>query len=175
MKWRGRTPTVAIVIAVAIAVALAACSPALNWRQVPLERISVLLPCKPDRAQRALRIGARDVTLSMAGCEAAGALFAVSHIPLADTGAPDGLVKDWRAATLANMHAISVVDSSSAVPSGFTTASRIAVQGQRPDGSAVQGQLVWLVAGSDVFHLAVYGERLTPEMVDTFFSDTKLQ
>jgi hypothetical protein len=102
-------------------------------------------------------------------------LYAVSHIPLSDTGAPDGLVKDWRVATLANLHATSVVDSSFAVPPGFTTASRIAVQGQRPDGSPVQGQLVWLVAGSDVFHLAVYGERLTPELIDTFFSDAKVQ
>jgi hypothetical protein len=85
------------------------------------------------------------------------------------------LVKDWRTATLANMRATSVVDSPLALPPGFTAASRIAVQGQRPDGSAVQGQLVWLVAGRDVFHLAVYGERLTQEMVDTFFSDTKLQ
>lgn len=164
-----------LVVACTFAVALAACSPALNWRQVPLERISVLLPCKPDRAQRNQRLGARDVTLSMAGCEAAGALYAVSHIPLADTAATTGLVQDWRAATLANMRATSVADSALAVPPGFTSASRIAVQGQRPDGSAVQGQLVWLVAGSDVFHLAVYGERLTSESVDTFFSDTKLQ
>ncbi len=161
--------------ALALAVALTACTPTLNWRQVPLERITVLLPCKPDRAQRTLRLGERDVTLSMAGCEAAGALFAVSHIPLADTTATTGLVQDWRAAMLANMHATSVVDSPLPVPPGFTVASRIAVQGQRPDGSPVQGQLVWLASGSDVFHLAVYGERLTPELVDTFFSDAKIQ
>ena len=171
MKWQERALTVALIAAVA----LAACSPALNWRQVPLERITVLLPCKPDRAQRNLRVGERDVQLSMAGCEAAGALFAVSHIPLADTTATAGLVQDWRTATLANMRATAVVESPLAVPPGFTAASRIAVQGQRPDGSLVQGQLVWLVSGSDVFHLAVYGERLTQEMTDTFFSDTKLQ
>jgi hypothetical protein len=171
VTWRERTLTAAL----AAAVALAACSPALNWRQVPLERISAFLPCKPDRAQRTLRLGERDVTLSMAGCEAAGALFAVSHIPLADTTATAGLVQDWRAAMLANIRATAVVESPLTVPPGFTAASRIAVQGQRPDGSPVQGQLVWLVSGSDVFHFAVYGERLTPELVDTFFSDTKIQ
>lgn len=171
MKWRERAPTAALIAVVA----LAACSPALNWRRVPLERIAVLLPCKPDRAQRNQRLGARDVKLSMAGCEAAGALYAISHIPLAEPAATTSLVQDWRAATLANMRATSVIESPLAVPPGFTAASRIAVQGQRPDGSLVQGQLVWLVSGSDVFHLAVYGERLTQEMTDTFFSDTKLQ
>ncbi len=169
MKWHGRA------LPVALLVALAACSPALNWRQVPLERVTVLLPCKPDRAQRTMRVGTREVQLSMAGCEAAGALFAVSHIPLADVAATAGLVQDWRTAMLTNVHAASVADNPMPVPTGFTTANRIAVQGQRPDGSPVQGQLVWLVAGSDVFHLAVYGDRLTPELIDTFFSEVKVQ
>jgi hypothetical protein len=111
----------------------------------------------------------------MAGCEAAGALFAVSHIPLADAAATSGLVQDWRTAMLTNVHAASVADNPMPVPTGFTTANRITVQGQRPDGSPVQGQLVWLVAGSDVFHLAVYGDRLTPELIDTFFSEVKVQ
>jgi hypothetical protein len=154
---------------------LAACTPALNWRQVPLDRINVLLPCKPDRAERTMRVGTREVKLSMAGCEAGGALFAVSHIPLADEAATAGLMQDWRAATLANLHATSIVENPLPVPTGFTAANRIAVQGQRPDGSPVQGQLLWLVAGSNVFHLAVYGERLTPELADTFFSDAKVQ
>lgn len=167
MRWHGRT--------LALLLALVACSPALNWRQVPLERITVLLPCKPDRAQRTMRVGIREVQLSMAGCEAAGALFAVSHIPLADAAATAGLVQDWRAAMLANLHASSVVDTPLPAPAGFTVTSRIAVQGQRPDGSPVQGQLVWLVAGNDVFHLAVYGERLTAEQTDSFFSDIKVQ
>src|SRR5689334_7855840 len=67
--------------AAAAVFALAACSPTFNWREVPIADAGLvaLLPCKPDRAERALPLGAESVRVDMAGCEAGGATFAVAH------------------------------------------------------------------------------------------------
>lgn len=51
-------------LAVLAAVALlAACSPAFNWREVPVAGAGLvaMLPCKVDRATRALPLGAESV------------------------------------------------------------------------------------------------------------------
>jgi len=154
---------------------LAACAPALNWRQVPLDRITVLLPCKPDRAQRSLRLGERDVTISMAGCEADGAIFAVSHMHQPDATSATAVAREWRTATLANIRATSVVEAAMAPVAGATAATLLSAHGMRPDAKEVHAQLAWLVAGDDVFHVAAYASRLRPEQTDSLFSDIKIQ
>src|SRR3989338_9422391 len=65
---------------------LVGCSPALNWRSVPLPEagITITLPCKPDQATRTVELAGGPVELSMAGCDVDGATFAVSHAALAD-------------------------------------------------------------------------------------------
>ena len=61
--------------ALAAGLALAGCSPAFNWREVRPEntRLQVLLPCKPDKAQKVVPLGGQATTLSMLGCDAGGA------------------------------------------------------------------------------------------------------
>ena len=166
-----RTATLGLVLAAV----LAGCSPALNWRQVSLDRITLLLPCKPDRAQRSLRLGERDVTISMAGCEADGVLFAVSHIHQPDAASAVLTANEWRTATLANIRATSVVGKKMASVAATDTATQLSAQGVRPDASPVNAQLVWLVAVEDVFHLAAYADKLRPEQTDNMFSDIKIQ
>ena len=151
-----------------------ACTPALNWREATVDRVAVLLPCKPDRAQRTVRLADQDVQLTMAGCEAGGALFAVSHLRVPQERAQE-TVAAWRKVTLANMQAGAPID----VPLGRgmpnVVVQRIAAKGKRPDGSPIQAQLAWMASGADVFHLAVYADRLTPDMLDNLFSGIKLQ
>lgn len=65
--------------------ALAACSPALNWRQMDLaeaDGLRVRLPCKPDRVERAVRLEglAQPVSMAMWSCQAAGATWVLSAI-----------------------------------------------------------------------------------------------
>jgi len=154
---------------------LTACAPALNWRQVPLDRITVLLPCKPDRAQRSLRLGEREVTISMAGCEADGVIFAVSHIHQPDATSASAVAREWRAATLANIRATSVTEALMAPVTGATAVTQLSARGVRADASEVRAQLAWLVAGDDVFHVAAYASRLRPDQTDNLFSDIKFQ
>jgi hypothetical protein len=142
---------------------------------VPLDRITVFLPCKPDRAQRSLRLAERDVTISMAGCEADGAIFAVSHIQQPDAASANSVARDWRAVTLANIRATSISEVPLAPVTGATATTLLSAQGVRPDASAVGVRVTWLVAGDDVFHIAAYASRLRPEQTDSLFSDIKIQ
>jgi hypothetical protein len=174
-----------------LAVGLMACTPALNWREVRLEGLTALLPCKPDQAQRPVRLGAADIQMEMAGCEAADALYAISHVRVQDAAQASTLLSEWRAATLANLHATSVqprpfklakkTDGAYHVPYGAKAAvpqeewEMLWVQGERPDASAVQARLAWFALGADVYHVAVYGAQLGPQSVDMLYSDLRLQ
>lgn len=137
--------------------------------------MTVLLPCKPDRAQRSLRLGERDVTISMAGCEADGAIFAVSHIHQPDAASATAVAREWRTVTLANIRATSITEAPLAPVPGATATTLLSAQGVRQDASEVGAQVTWLVAGDDVFHIAAYASRLRPEQTDSLFSDIKIQ
>lgn len=159
--------------------ALLACSPALNWREVRLNRLTALLPCKPDVAQRTVRLGAQDVILDMRGCEAADGLFAVVHTRLAAPDQAAAVLADWRAGTLAHMQSASVTELPFRIhranaPKG-STPFMLHVEGKRADGSALQARLVWFADGADLFQMAVYATRLRPEMTDSLFTQATLQ
>lgn len=156
--------------------AVAACSPALNWRQAPLGGLRFSLPCKPDHAAREVPLAGRSVPLDMQGCEAGGALFAISRAQVGDATAVPAVLQAWRVSALAALRA----DASSTqdlpaprhvgVP-GLASAAWLQVRGQRPQGGAVQAQLGWLVLGSDIYHLAVYADHLGADMTEPFFTD----
>lgn len=158
------------------ALLVAACSPALNWRQAPLGGLRFALPCKPDQAAREVTLAGRSVPLDMQGCEAAGALFAISRAQVGDATAVPAVLQAWRSAALAALQADapSVRDLQAprhaGVP-GLGSAAWLQVRGQRPQGGAVQAQLAWLVLGSDIYHLAVYADRLGADMTEPFFTD----
>ena len=150
---------------------LTACSPALNWREVRLGRMVLSLPCKPDKAERTVRLGGQDVQLTMVGCEAGGALFAVSYAQRAGAAPLDQVIAAWREAALANMQASTTARQPSARHPG---AELWTVLGKRADGSAVQAQFEWIASGSDLFHLAVYADQISPAMAEPFFSEAKI-
>lgn len=167
------------------ALLLAGCSPALNWRTVRLDDapLAITLPCKPERATRAVDLGRGSVDLSMVGCDADGATFAVSHMPLADPSQAGTALAQWRAAVLARLQA----PASGAVDSPFVPAGalalpqsvRSAVQGRKPGGGAVAAQAVWfarLESGrARLYHAVVYADQDRPAVADTFFAGLVLQ
>jgi len=177
-----RTPTPSrAVLAIALAAALAACSPALNWREVRPEgtRLSLLLPCKPDKARKLVPLGGRPTELAMLGCEAGGATFAVAVADVGDAGRAAEVLTRWQALTLANMQALpasaqplalQVPGASAGVP-----AVRVQAQGRRADGSAVSGQAAFFARGSQVFQAVLYAPQIAPEAAETFFSSLKFE
>ncbi len=67
---------------------LVGCTPAFNWRDVAFEGLPVaaLLPCKPERAARAVPLAGAPRQMVMAGCKAGGAMFTVAVVTVADSG-----------------------------------------------------------------------------------------
>ena len=173
--------------ALALLAFFVACSPALNWREVPLEGLVALLPCKPDHAQQPVQLGSQNTVLQMSGCEAGRALYAISHVHIADAAQVGATQAAWRQSTLANLQA-SVVQTQSlqlaklvsgkaqARAAGSAAAFNLeTLNGKRPDGTPVQAQLAWLVKGQDIYHVAVYGSKLDQEMSELLFSELRLQ
>ena len=166
----------ALALLVTVVWNLSACTPTLNWREVRLDALVAMLPCKPDRGTRSVQLAGHDLSMNMAGCEAGGALFAVSHVRVSDAAAINPTAAAWRVSALANMHANAVQDKVE-LPSfhGAVPRTVVRAQGARPDANPVQAQLVWFTVGPDIYHAAVYANHLSADMTDPFFSDLRVR
>lgn len=153
---------------------LMACSPSLNWREVQVERMSVFLPCKPDRAQRSVQLENGSAPIDMAGCEAGGALFAASHIKAQGIDQVEALLAAWQQASFANMRATHPVELP-AQSAPQHRAKHWTASGTRANGEPVQARMAWWVSGSDIYHVAVYAEKLTEEQTETLVNQVKIQ
>lgn len=83
---------------IVVAFALAACTPAFNWRDVSFDQagVTALLPCKPDRGTRAVQLAGQAAQMSMAGCEAGGAMFTVSLVEVPISTAVQAMAADLK-------------------------------------------------------------------------------
>ena len=161
---RGRR-AVAVLGSIAV-LAFGGCSPALDWRTVELEGLRTLLPCKPDRAARNVVLGELPVRMSMAGCEAQGALFAISQVTVPAGTDAAGLEQAWRSAALAQMQASHSEVVTLAQRPQSPTVRLTRASGLRPDGSPVQASLAWVTNQGSVFHLAVYAKALDTTLTE---------
>ncbi|MGV8806000.1 MAG: hypothetical protein ACWA6Y_13695 [Polaromonas sp.] len=175
-----RLPTLST--AALVTLALAACSPAFNWREVRPDntRLSFLLPCKPDKAQKVVPLGGPSTPLAMLGCDAGGATFAVA---VADLGQAQGaasaapVLARWQQLTLDNMQAdpATLAHLALKIPgaAGEPPVVRVQAQGRRADGSVVSGQAAYFAHGTQVFQAVMYAAKPNLEAADTFFSSLK--
>ena len=172
-----QSPAFSALAPLAMLLALAACSPALNWREVRPEntRLSLLLPCKPDKAQKLVPLGGQPTVLSMLGCEAGGATFAVAVADVGDAAKAAAVLAQWQSLTLANMKAVPAAGRMLAQKISGAPVARVEAQGQRADGTAVTGQAAYFAQGSQVFQVVMYAPKITPEAAETFFSSLKFE
>ncbi|MDI9330691.1 MAG: hypothetical protein QM527_05165 [Alphaproteobacteria bacterium] len=144
---------------------ISACNPALNWREVRFDDRpeKLLLPCKPERAERQVSLGETATRLRLMGCEAEGMHFTWSRLDVPLDQPPGQVLKAWQQASL------------SALGADPALASRVrawAVSGARADVSPVQlqaatdsgpqAQFFWWVLGAQAHQLAVYSSRKPP-------------
>lgn len=158
---------------------LAGCSPGLNWRQVRTDAasLSLLLPCKPDRARKAVPLGTQASTLSMVGCEAEGATFALAVLDLAPDTESAKVLLQWQSLTLSNMRAASHTQALIKIAGAASepAARRVLAQGQQADGRAVQSQAVYFARGAQLFQAVIYAPSISAEAADTFFGGIRLE
>lgn len=194
MPRQTRTLSIAAVAAL-LTLALTGCSPTFNWREVRPDgtRLSLLLPCKPDKAQKTVPLGGQPTVLAMLGCDAGGATFAVAVADLGDAAKAGPVLAQWQSLTLANMKAGPQAAGTGpggtlVVPLRLGGASvepaplLVSAQGQRPDGTAVMGRAAYFAQGSQVFQVVMYAgaskRDAAPQAVDvaeTFFASLKFE
>jgi hypothetical protein len=173
-------PSFTFVLPLLALMLLQGCSPSFNWRDVRPEgtSLSLLLPCKPDRAQRTVPLGGSPTELNMLGCDAGGATFAVASADIGDASKAAEVLTQWQKLTLANMKAAPdtqgvalKVSGAAAAPPGVL----VKAQGQRADGTAVTGQAAYFAKGTQVFQAVMYAGKVPPEASETFFSSIKFE
>jgi hypothetical protein len=166
--------------------ALAACNPTFNWREVRPDHtaLSLLLPCKPDKAEKTVPLGGQPVPLRMLGCDAGDATFAVAVADIGDATRAEAVLAQWQALTLANMKAGPVGTGAGSTqvgsfrPPGMTTgapARLVKSSGQRADGRAVAGQAAYFSRGSQLFQVVLYAGVIDAEVAETYFSSLKFE
>lgn len=153
--------------------AVGACSPALDWREVHLDKVTAVLPCKPDSATRQVMLGSTQYSMEMQGCEAQGALYALSRIRLGQNEDANVVQVAWQQAAQATLH------TNTAHPidmPGTTTAGRTlwASEGVNSQGDPTQARWLWLKGERELYHLAVYAPEITPDLVDNWWLGIRL-
>lgn len=160
---------------------VSACSPTFNWRDVRAEggtqSLNLLLPCKPDRVEKVVPLGGQPTPMSMIGCDAGGATFAVAVADLGEASPVAAVLTQWQALTLGNMKAAAASVSSRplkvAGASGEPAPVLVLAQGQRADGSVVQGQAAYFYKGRQVVQAVMYAPKIAPDAAETFFGSFK--
>ncbi|MDP3605606.1 MAG: hypothetical protein Q8R59_07675 [Polaromonas sp.] len=165
---------------------LAACNPTFNWREVRPDNtaLSLLLPCKPDKAEKTVPLGGQPVSLRMLGCDAGDATFAVAVADIGDVSRAEAVLAQWQALTLANMKAgpagtgpgaTQVTPFRPAGMAGGAPALMVKSSGQRADGQAVAGQAAYFSRGSQLFQVVLYAGVINAEVAETYFSSLKFE
>ena len=143
---------------------LSACQPSLNWRtvQMPGTTLSFELPCKPDKTTKSVTMAGQNLELSVMGCEAGDAVWAVMSAKLSADADRTELLNGWRQATLQNMRANQIEDATwkpgrmTALPGAL----RFKAKGTTAKGEPVLAHAVWFahLEGDSVrvVHAVVY-------------------
>ncbi|WP_280812225.1 hypothetical protein [Variovorax boronicumulans] len=166
----------------AAAVFLAACSPTFNWREVSIADAGLvaLLPCKPDRANRALPLGAESVQVDMAGCETGGATFAIAHASADGPAQAEAWLNAWRAATRSQLGEAKVTEAPAALQRATAMPGPVRLEAlpQQQQGAAPV-QVLWFAQSQKdgtvaLYQATVLGRPSSPEASKTFFEGLRL-
>ena len=149
-----------------------------------------LLPCKADRATRALPLGVESVEVEMAGCEAGGATFAVAHAAAADAAQAEAWFRAWRAATRAQLVDAEATEAASTVPRALPVPAPWKLETRSDAANAKDAEaasvakagaparVLWFAqrtaSGVSLYQATVLGKPSAPEAFTTFFEGLRL-
>ena len=161
-----------------MALALAGCSPKFNWREVRLEQsgVALLFPCKPDTHVRQVELGGQVLSMTLSGCSAGDASFALTYARLGEGSPPGPVLQRWRELTFSNLGAQGVNEMAYPLPGarGDVESVRIGAAGRRPDGSSLVAQAFWFTQDRWVYQASVLAERARDAEADTFMTSIRL-
>jgi hypothetical protein len=161
----------------ALAAALAACTPALDWREVrPADSDAlVMFPCKPQRFARRLPLAGAHVEMRLASCTAQQATFAIGYATLADPRQVGPALDELRRAAAANIGATPVaLPWSIAGMTPHPLAQKLVMRGRDAAGTPVDEQAVFFTRGLRVYQATVVGPSVDAAAAETFFGGLEL-
>lgn len=157
----------------------AGCSTDFNWREtsLPPTPLRGLFPCKPERAQRTVVLAGASLELHMASCRTAGVTTAIGHASLPSSVLSGAVLRQWRQATLQTMKARDVVEQPLVLAGVRAEPDALQLQafGTGPEGKPLTLRAAWFTQGSTAFVAMVFGEQLSADIAETFFSGIRLQ
>ncbi len=156
---------------------LAACNPTFNWRDVRSDgtRLTLLMPCKPDKAQRTVPMTGLPTEVNLLSCDAGGVKFAVAVADVKDAAKTADALVNWQSATLANIKAPATPGAAFRLPGLVASGVLVKADGKRVDGQAVSSQALYFAQGSQVFQAVMYADKISADVADTFFSGLKFE
>ena len=173
--WPVRLAATALLAASAL---LAACSPALDWRQLHPEgwSLGVALPCRPASLARQVALAGAPVELRLLTCSADGHTFAIASAELTDPARVGPALQALGTAARANVQGQIDTEQPAAVPgmTPYPDARRWQLTGRLPDGVAVREQVLVFGHGLRVFQATVVGPRADERMAQPFFDSIKV-
>jgi hypothetical protein len=143
-----------------------ACTPALNWRELPVgESAKASFPCRPQSDTRAVTLAGRPVQMQLKACEADQVLWAVTTAQVADAGQAPEALAELRRSLVANM-----AGNESLVPG----TARVHIVGRHEDGSTLWARAAFLSSGREVVQLVMLphpGSRAPTDEAQNYFFD----
>ena len=152
----------------------AACTPALNWREIQPEGSDVfaMFPCKPERYARKLPLAGEAVEMQMSSCVVDGVTYALAYAGVSEPGKVDAALGELRDAAGRNLGGVIHEAGNAAVP-GMTPnglARRVSVAGSGARGESLQEHAVFFAKGLRVYQASVVGTKVDGEAADTFIA-----
>ena len=156
---------------------LAACNPTFNWRDVRPDgtALSLLMPCKPDKAQKTVPLAGQPTELMLLSCDAGGVTYAVAVADVKDASRVTATLAQWQSATLANMKAVPSSGAAIKLTGLASGAMLVKATGLRANGQAVSSQAAYFAQGSQVFQAVMYADKIAPDAAEPFFSGLKFE
>jgi hypothetical protein len=156
-----------------VALLLAACSPALDWRELRPEdsAAAAMFPCRPSVHARKLPLAGGEVLLTLHACQAGDVTWAFAFADLGDPARVGPALAALRGSAAANIGATEPRALPLSVP-GATPhpgSGRDALVGRRADGGPVQSQVAVFAKGTRVYQATAIGPVLPEEGLETFF------
>lgn len=168
-----------LVALLATLLTLTACSPTFNWREVRPDgtRLALLLPCKPDKAEKTVPLGGRDTLLAMLGCETGGATFAVAVADIGHAANAADVLGQWQRLSLAGIQAAEPQTRPLKLPGATGPVLVVSAEGVRADGAPVRLSAAYFAQGSQVFQAVLLVAASAPpaDAAETFFSSLRFQ
>lgn len=163
----------------AVAFGLAACTPALDWRELrPSGSTAIaMFPCKAASHAREVKLAGAMVSMSMFACSAGDTTYALAFADMKDPSLVSQALDELAQAARSHLHATANAASQPLSVPGMTPNARAAqwrMQGRLPDGRPVHERVALFARGTQIHQATMLGAELDAEAQEVFFGALRM-